>query len=137
MPDGRGEHLPARLAEPTDRCLAETEELAAEWHGARGGLVRYVLNPRFALSCSEPLLAGVAELAERLDLPVHTHALEQRDETATVRRLKGGATRSSSSGTSGCSTGTCASPTASGSARATMPSWRAAPSAWSTARAPT
>lgn len=85
-----GEHLPARLAEPTDRCLAETEELAAEWHGARGGLVRYVLNPRFALSCSEPLLAGVAELAERLDLPVHTHALEQRDETATVRRLKGG-----------------------------------------------
>lgn len=85
-----GEGLPARLAEPTERCLAETEELARRWHGANGGLVRYVLNPRFALSCSEPLLAGVAELGRRLDLPVHTHALEQRDETAAVRRLKGG-----------------------------------------------
>ena len=85
-----GEGLPARLAEPTDRCLSETEALARRWHGARGGRIRYVLNPRFALSCSEPLLAGVAELAERLDLPVHTHALEQRDETALVRRLKGG-----------------------------------------------
>jgi 5-methylthioadenosine/S-adenosylhomocysteine deaminase len=85
-----GEGLPARLAEPTDRCLSETEALARRWHGARGGRIRYVLNPRFALSCSEPLLAGVAELALRLDLPVHTHALEQRDETALVRRLKGG-----------------------------------------------
>lgn len=85
-----GDGLPARLAEPTERCLEETEALAARWHGARGGLLRYVLNPRFALSCSEPLLAGVAELAARRDLPVHTHALEQRDETAQVRRLKGG-----------------------------------------------
>ena len=85
-----GEGLPARLAEPTDRCLSETEALAGRWHGARGGRIRYVLNPRFALSCSEPLLAGVAALALRLDLPVHTHALEQRDETALVRRLMGG-----------------------------------------------
>jgi len=49
-----------------------------------------VLNPRFALSCSEPLLAGIAEIADRRDWPVHTHALEQRDETAAVRAAWGG-----------------------------------------------
>ncbi len=85
-----GEQLPARLAESTDRCLEETSALADKFHGAGGGRLSYVLNPRFVLSCSDALLAGVVELAGRRGLPVHTHALEQRDETAQVRRLKGG-----------------------------------------------
>ena len=85
-----GEGLPARLAEPTDRCLRESEELGERFERAAPGRLRYVLNPRFALSCSEPLLRGVAELAARRGWPVHTHALEQRDETAAVRRATGG-----------------------------------------------
>lgn len=86
----RGENLPERLAESTARCLEETEELADRWHGAAEGRLRYGLNPRFALSCSRDLLAGVAEIAARRALPIHTHALEQRAETAEVRRLNAG-----------------------------------------------
>jgi cytosine/adenosine deaminase-related metal-dependent hydrolase len=86
----QGEGLPARLAEETEACLAETEALADRWHGAGDGRIRYALNPRFVLSCSPALLEGVRDLAERRGFPVHTHALEQRDETALVRRLFGG-----------------------------------------------
>jgi len=85
-----GEGLPRRLAEPTERCLAETEALGTRFDGAAAGLLRYVLNPRFVLSCSPALLAGVVELSARRGWPVHTHALEQRDETAAVRRAAGG-----------------------------------------------
>ncbi|MCM2270588.1 MAG: amidohydrolase family protein [Thermoanaerobaculia bacterium] len=85
-----GDGLPERLREPTAACLDEAERLGdrlAE-HGA--GRLRPVLNPRFALSCSHDLLAGVAEIAARRGWPVHTHALEQRDETAAVRAAWGG-----------------------------------------------
>ena len=85
-----GDGLPARLAEPTDACLRESEELGERFERAAPGRLRYVLNPRFALSCSEPLLRGVAQLSERRGWPIHTHALEQRDETAAVRRATGG-----------------------------------------------
>lgn len=86
-----GEGLPPRLAEPVDVCLRQSEELGDRFERAGPpGRLRYVLNPRFALSCSEPLLRGVAELAARRGWPVHTHALEQRDETAAVRRATGG-----------------------------------------------
>jgi len=85
-----GDGLPARLAESTAACLDETEALAERFHGAADGRLRYALNPRFALSCSSELLAEVASLAERRGLPVHTHALEQRDETAQVRARYGG-----------------------------------------------
>lgn len=86
----RGEGLPARLAESTDRCLAEAEAVGERVARRSGGRLRPVLNPRFALSCSPELLRGVAALAARHSWPVHTHALEQRDETAEVRRRSGG-----------------------------------------------
>ncbi len=85
-----GEGLPERLAESTAACLEETERLGERFDGAAGGRLRYVLNPRFALSCSEELLRGVVELSRRRGWPIHTHALEQRDETAAVRRDWGG-----------------------------------------------
>ena len=84
-----GEGAPPALIGDTDRILARTEELGlAVEHEA--GLMRYVLNPRFALSCSDELWRGVAELAARHGWPVHTHALEQKEETELVRRLKNG-----------------------------------------------
>lgn len=85
-----GEALPARLREETDRTLAETVELGEEFDGAAGGRVSYLLNPRFILSCSDPLWRGIRDTAEARGWPVHTHALEQVEETAAVRRLKGG-----------------------------------------------
>lgn len=84
-----GEGLPAVLAEDTDQALAATEDLGDEFDGAAGRL-RYAINPRFILTCSDALWQGARELAERRSWPVHTHALEQREETELVRSLKGG-----------------------------------------------
>ncbi len=88
MDSGRG--LPAGLAEETETALAATEALGDEFDGAADGRLRYVLNPRFILSCSDPLWRGIRDLAERRGWPVHTHALEQEEESAAVRALKDG-----------------------------------------------
>jgi 5-methylthioadenosine/S-adenosylhomocysteine deaminase len=85
-----GDGLPARLAEPAARGLAEAEELGRRLEKSSAGRLRPVVNPRFALSCSDELLRGVVELSRAQNWPVHTHALEQRDETAAVRRARGG-----------------------------------------------
>jgi cytosine/adenosine deaminase-related metal-dependent hydrolase len=85
-----GEGLPGALKEDPDATLAESVALGEAFDGANGGRVRYLLNPRFILSCSDTLWRGVRETAERHRWPVHTHALEQEEETAAVRQLKAG-----------------------------------------------
>ncbi len=85
-----GDGLPPSMLEETDLALASTEALGDLFDGAGGGRLRYALNPRFILSCSDDLWRGVAELAARRGWPIHTHALEQQDETELVRALKGG-----------------------------------------------
>jgi 5-methylthioadenosine/S-adenosylhomocysteine deaminase len=85
-----GDSLPDSMRLTTDTVLAETEALGDRFDGAAGGRLRYVLNPRFILTCSDPLWEGIRDLSLRRGWPVHTHALEQRDETLAVRELKGG-----------------------------------------------
>ncbi|MBD3854079.1 MAG: amidohydrolase family protein [Acidobacteria bacterium] len=84
-----GEEAPPSLLEDPDRSLAEAEELGTRWNGAAGGRLRYAVAPRFALSCSEALLRGCAELARRHGWLLQTHAAENRDEVAAVRRISG------------------------------------------------
>lgn len=53
-----------------------------------GDIVRPVLTPRFAPSCSAPLMKGLGELAkERPDLPIQTHISENKNEIALVKEL--------------------------------------------------
>jgi cytosine/adenosine deaminase-related metal-dependent hydrolase len=85
-----GEELPAALRQPTDNALAETVALGDEFEAATDGRLRYLLNPRFILSCSDELWRGIQEISVDRDWPVHTHALEQEEETVTVQVLKEG-----------------------------------------------
>lgn len=85
-----GETLPAAMLQETDRALADAEALGAAFDGSAGGRLRFVLNPRFILTCSDPLWQGIRDLSLRRGWPVHTHALEQREETEAVRVLKEG-----------------------------------------------
>jgi 5-methylthioadenosine/S-adenosylhomocysteine deaminase len=80
---------PAALREPTDRALSESADLCARWHGAAGGRLRYCFAPRFAPSCTGPLLRAVSELAERAGAVIHTHAAETPLELDTVKRETG------------------------------------------------
>jgi 5-methylthioadenosine/S-adenosylhomocysteine deaminase len=80
---------PVGLRESTGEALAEAERLGSKWHGKDGGRIRWALCPRFALSCTEELLRRVAGLSQQRGWMVHTHASENRDEVARVRRRTG------------------------------------------------
>lgn len=52
------------------------------------GLVTPVLTPRFAISCTEPLLEGLGDIARaNPDLPIQTHFNEARDEIGFTKSL--------------------------------------------------
>jgi 5-methylthioadenosine/S-adenosylhomocysteine deaminase len=89
-----GDDLPSQLRERTRDSLDASDRLCARWHGAAEGRLRYAYAPRFALSCSDELMCGVAErVAEGRDrgrgVLVHTHAAEQPDEVALVHERYG------------------------------------------------
>ena len=84
-----GAEVPAGLLDSTENALQESIALAERWHGADGGRLRYAMAPRFALSCSEPLLKATVEQARARGLLLHTHASENRDERAAVRAITG------------------------------------------------
>lgn len=85
-----GDGMPAALLGETDAVLADAEAVGHELAARGGGRLRPALCPRFILSCSDALWRGIHELARRHDWPVHTHALEQPEETEAVRRMKQG-----------------------------------------------
>jgi len=71
-----GVGVPARLLEKTADSLQESLQLYKTWHGAASGRLRYAFAPRFTLSCTEPLLLEVGEMARELGCMIHTHAAE-------------------------------------------------------------
>jgi len=83
-----GDNPPA-LREPTDRALAESADLCAKWHGAADGRLRYCFAPRFAPSCTGPLLRAASDLAAKAGAVVHTHAAETPVELQIVKRETG------------------------------------------------
>jgi 5-methylthioadenosine/S-adenosylhomocysteine deaminase len=81
----QGEGVPAGLMDDTESALAESEALAARFHGAAGGRLSVALAPRFILSCSDALWDGVRALADRRGLIVHTHLSESPGEGQAVQ----------------------------------------------------
>jgi guanine deaminase len=78
-------HAPAVLLRPAAQLLKETEALCQRWHQRDNGRLRYAWMPRFALSCSDGLLAGTGELRRRYpDVYLHTHLSEQIGELSAV-----------------------------------------------------
>ncbi len=84
-----GAMTPSALLEDADTSLADAEAIGGRWHDAADGRLRYAVAPRFALSCTRPLLEGCAELARSHAWLLHTHASENTDEVAAVRAATG------------------------------------------------
>ncbi|MEO8430540.1 MAG: amidohydrolase family protein [Acidobacteriota bacterium] len=80
---------PVNLRARADDGLAETERLRVTWHGRERGRLRVAVQPRFAVTSTEELLRGAAELAADRNLILHTHASENRDEVELVRMRTG------------------------------------------------
>lgn len=77
------------LRENTRASLRESAELCQRWHNAADGRLQYAYTPRFALSCTEGLLRESAQAAREAGVLIHTHASENRDEIAEVRKRTG------------------------------------------------
>lgn len=82
--------VPKRLQEQTRTSIDESVALKKRWDGRANGRLLAAFAPRFAVSCSRELLEAVAALSREHRTIVHTHASENRDEIALVRRLSGG-----------------------------------------------
>lgn len=71
--------------------LLESERLCRKWHRAEDGRLEYAFSPRFAVTCSEKLMRGAAELAARFGAYLQTHLAENREELEKVHHLYMGA----------------------------------------------
>jgi len=85
----QGPDLPPGFSDNTDKAINESLDLIKRWNGAEQGRLRYALCPRFAVSCSTVLLDQVRDVSETLNLPIHTHASENKGEVELVRGLTG------------------------------------------------
>jgi len=89
MDEDAGGTVPEGLRETTKSSIEESLALAAKWDGAGSGRLRYAFCPRFALSSSPDLHREATRLASARGRLVHTHAAENPDEVAAVRRRFG------------------------------------------------
>jgi guanine deaminase len=71
--------------------LLESERLCRKWHRTEEGRLEYAFSPRFAVTCSEKMMRGAAELAARLEAYLQTHLAENREELEKVHHLYMGA----------------------------------------------
>lgn len=72
---------PDSVVQDDDEILADSERLVARHHDRSwGAMVRIALAPCSPFSVSPQLMRRTAELAERLDVRLHTHLAEDPDE---------------------------------------------------------
>ena len=84
-----GREVPKNLVDDSRRAIDESMALYQRWNGRHDNRIRYCFCPRFALSCSDRLLKEVARIAAAENIPVHTHASENRDEVRLVEEQRG------------------------------------------------
>jgi cytosine/adenosine deaminase-related metal-dependent hydrolase len=74
---------PDHVVQDDDEILAESEAAVARHHDrSRGAMVRVALAPCSPFSVTEALMVRSAELAERLDVRLHTHFAENAEDDA-------------------------------------------------------
>jgi len=80
---------PDGLVEKLDEVLADTERLAALHETGPGARVQLAVAPCSPFSVTGRLMTESAELARRLELPLHTHLAETAEEEAYCQELYG------------------------------------------------
>lgn len=80
-----GTDVPKQILENTEYSLREAEDLGKKWNN--NGRLKYVVEPRFALSCTEILMKEAVKLARKNNWLLHTHANESINEVRRVKKL--------------------------------------------------
>jgi len=90
VPHEDGNPLPTALTEQLDEILADNERLVAAHHDRDpAAMVRIALGPCTTFDSSPRLFAEVAAQAERLDVRLHTHLAQAKEEEPFVRERHG------------------------------------------------
>jgi len=87
--DSDGGLPPDGLVEDLDAVLADTERLATLHETGPGARVQLAVAPCSPFSVTGRLMTESAELARRLDLPLHTHLAETVEEETYCQELYG------------------------------------------------
>ncbi len=81
---------PDSVVQDDDEILADSERLVALHHDPNwGSMVRIALAPCSPFSVTPELMRATAELAERLDVRLHTHLAEDSDEDRFAEKAFG------------------------------------------------
>ncbi len=84
-----GDRVPKELIDSRENSLQESMNLFERWDGKEDGRLHYAFCPRFAISCSHELLLEVSRLSKEFDIPVHTHASENKSEVELIELERG------------------------------------------------
>lgn len=79
-------NCPDYISETWEDSLKDTEEIIKKYTG-KSSLVKPIITPRFAPSCSERLLAELGSLGQKYGIPVQSHLSENRQEVQWVKEL--------------------------------------------------
>jgi cytosine/adenosine deaminase-related metal-dependent hydrolase len=81
---------PASVVESEERILEECESAVARFHDrSHGAMVKIAIAPCSPFSVSPELMRASAEMAERLDVRLHTHLAEDPDEDTYCQEIYG------------------------------------------------
>jgi len=78
---------PDYYIETTEQALSDCRAFLDEMKAIHGtdGLIQACVTPRFALSCTNELMVGLAKLAEEYNAPIQTHMSENLGEVSAVK----------------------------------------------------
>ncbi|MCR6546279.1 guanine deaminase [Dehalobacterium formicoaceticum] len=79
-------NCPDYICETLEDSLKDTEEIIIKY-GDKSSLVKPIITPRFAPSCSKKLLKGLGDLGKKHGIPVQSHLSENRKEVQWVKEL--------------------------------------------------
>lgn len=80
------QNSPTDYCESTEGSLEATRDFVTDMieRYGKGGQITPCITPRFAISCTSELMAGLAKIAKEHDLPIQTHMSENEQEIAAV-----------------------------------------------------
>lgn len=79
------QNSPHYYIEDTEQSILETEKFIRKHPNT--GNVKASIVPRFSITCSEKLLAGLGRLSEKYGAPVHSHMCEAVNEMSVCKEL--------------------------------------------------
>jgi guanine deaminase len=81
------QNAPDYYIETTEQSLRDTSTFVEYVQTKKSSLITPVITPRFAITCSTPLMKGLSEIAKTYNVPIQTHLCENHNEIEFTKEL--------------------------------------------------